>query len=233
MQCSPSFDWNWGKQNDPTACWHQLHPRFRVLQQGKCLSYPPDCVGGFTETPNCVGGEGTSPFEPPLMGGHPPLKFPPYSLFRPNGGRKTIIFLSHFHGLVSDTNYKHLECFIMLGTLSETRRDQMSHICDISALKVSCILYKSLLIGVCSIVVLSLASQTPPLFEIGWQGGSLVNRVDFSVPAKEFGHRCWYENYTTCKLWISLLLVKRWRVEVHCFFFFYCYCYSFVFLNYI
>ena len=31
MQCSPSFDWNWGKQNDPTACWHQLHPRFRVL----------------------------------------------------------------------------------------------------------------------------------------------------------------------------------------------------------
>ena len=23
MQCSPSFDCNWGKQNDPTACWHQ------------------------------------------------------------------------------------------------------------------------------------------------------------------------------------------------------------------
>ena len=46
MQCSPSFDCNWGKQNDPIACWHQLHPRFRVLQQGKCLSYPPDCVGG-------------------------------------------------------------------------------------------------------------------------------------------------------------------------------------------
>ena len=23
MQCSPSFDWNWGKQNDPTACWYQ------------------------------------------------------------------------------------------------------------------------------------------------------------------------------------------------------------------
>ena len=40
----------------------------------------------------------------------------------------------------------------------------------------------------------SLASQTPPLFEIGRRGGSLVNRVDFSVPAKEFGRRCWYEN---------------------------------------
>ena len=71
MQCSPSFDWNWGKQNDPTACWDQLHPRFPVLQQGKCLSYPPDCVGGVTETPNCVGATPPPPFEPPLKGGHP------------------------------------------------------------------------------------------------------------------------------------------------------------------
>ena len=31
MQCSPFFDWNCGKQNDPTACWYQLHPRFHVL----------------------------------------------------------------------------------------------------------------------------------------------------------------------------------------------------------
>ena len=46
MQYSPSFDWNWGKQNDPTACWHQLHPQFQVSQQGKCLRYPPECVGG-------------------------------------------------------------------------------------------------------------------------------------------------------------------------------------------
>ena len=50
MQCSPSFDWNCGKQNDPTACWYQLHPRFQVLQQGKCLRYPPERVGGVTET---------------------------------------------------------------------------------------------------------------------------------------------------------------------------------------
>ena len=132
MQCSPSFDWNWGKQNDPTACWEQLHPRFRVLQQGKCLSYPPDCVGGVTETPNCVGSEGgTAPFKPPLTGGHP------YSLFRPKGGRKTSNVLNHFHGFVPDTNYKHLECFVMPGTLSELRRGQMSHICDISALRVN------------------------------------------------------------------------------------------------
>ena len=69
MQCSPSFDWNWGKQNDPTACWHQLHPRFPVLQQGKCLSYPPERVGGVTETTNCVGDDGgTTPFKiPPVL----------------------------------------------------------------------------------------------------------------------------------------------------------------------
>ena len=51
----------------------------------------PDCIGGK--------GEGTSP-----------LKFPPYSLFRPKGGQKTINVFRHFHGLIPDTNYKHLEC---------------------------------------------------------------------------------------------------------------------------
>ena len=61
MQCSPSFDCNWGKQNDPTARWHQLDPQFWVLQQRKCLNCQPDCVDGVTETPNCVGGEGAQP----------------------------------------------------------------------------------------------------------------------------------------------------------------------------
>ena len=31
--CLPSFDCNWGKQNDLTAHWHQLHPQYWVLQQ--------------------------------------------------------------------------------------------------------------------------------------------------------------------------------------------------------
>ena len=51
-----SFDWNWSEQNDPTACWHQLHPRFQVLQQGKCLRYPPEHVGVVIKTTICVGG---------------------------------------------------------------------------------------------------------------------------------------------------------------------------------
>ena len=35
--------------------------------------------------------------------------------------------------------------------------------------------------------IISLASQTPPLLEIGRRGGSLVNRVDFFVSAKKAG----------------------------------------------
>ena len=108
MQCSPSFHWNWGKQNDPTACWHQLHPRFRVLQQGKCFRYPPDCMGGVTEPRIAWAVRGLCPLPTPINGGTRPLKFPPYLLFRPKGGRKTINCFSHFHGLVPDTNYKHL-----------------------------------------------------------------------------------------------------------------------------
>ena len=50
MQCSPSFDWNCDKQNDPTSCWYQLHPQFQVLHQGKWLRYPTEHVGGVTET---------------------------------------------------------------------------------------------------------------------------------------------------------------------------------------
>ena len=80
MQCSPSFDWNWGKQNHPTACWHQLHPRFQILQQGKCLRYPPKRIGRVTETTNCVGGEGLSPL-PTINTGKTPFKIPPCSRY--------------------------------------------------------------------------------------------------------------------------------------------------------
>ena len=86
MQCSPSFDWNWGKKNDPIACWHQLHPQFQVLQLGKCLGYPPEHVGGVTETANCMGSEGAARLPTPINRRTPPFKFPLYSLFIPKGG---------------------------------------------------------------------------------------------------------------------------------------------------
>ena len=47
-----------------------------------------------------------------------------------------IKYLHDCYKLIPDTNYKHLECFVMLGTHFESHRDQMSHICDISVLKV-------------------------------------------------------------------------------------------------
>ena len=44
---------------------------------------------------------------------------------------------THFHGFVPHTNYKHFECFATLGTHSELCRGQMSHICDISPIRVN------------------------------------------------------------------------------------------------
>ena len=70
---------------------------------------------------------------------HPPLKLPPYLLFRPKGSRKSSNFLAHFNGLVPDINHKDLEGFVMLGTHSEPRRGETSHICDISVLRVKII----------------------------------------------------------------------------------------------
>ena len=61
MQCSPSYDSNWCKQNGPTACWQQLHPRYWAI---KMSQQPRDCVGRDTETPNYVGSEGLGPSNP-------------------------------------------------------------------------------------------------------------------------------------------------------------------------
>ena len=113
MQCSLSFDSNWGKQNDPTACWHQLHPQYQVLQHEKTLSYTLHCMGGVIESPNCVG---CTPLEPPLTG-----NTPLYSIFRAKDGRKTINIFNHFHGLIPDTTYKHLEYFVTLEKHSQLR----------------------------------------------------------------------------------------------------------------
>ena len=109
---------------------------FRFYSKGNAW-YLPERVGRVTETRICVGGEGAQPPLNPHQRGTPPLKSTPYSLFMPNGGWKTVNFFSHFHGLVPDTNCNHLECFVMLGTHSQPRRGEMSHICDISPLRVN------------------------------------------------------------------------------------------------
>ena len=49
MQCSPSFDCNWGKQNSKLA---PATPTFHNRLRG---------WGGATESPNCVGAEGAAP----------------------------------------------------------------------------------------------------------------------------------------------------------------------------
>ena len=81
--------------------------------------------GRVTESPICVG---------PIIRRTLPSKFPPYSIFRAKGGQKTIKFCSNFHGVTPDTNYKHFECFVMLGTYSQLcrYRSNVTHKCQYS-----------------------------------------------------------------------------------------------------
>ena len=136
MQCSPSFDCNWANKTIPlhvgTSYTHDIgfHCK-RNVSAAQQIAW-----AGSLSPQTAWAARGLCTFEPPLMGGHPPLKFPPYSLLRAKGGRKTINFFSHFHGLIPDTIYEHLDWFVMIGTHSELRRGQMSHICDISPLRV-------------------------------------------------------------------------------------------------
>ena len=140
MQRSPSSDWNWGKQNDPTACWHQLRPRFLVYSKVNASGTHQSAWTGSLKPQFAWAAMGLHSLRTTINGGTPPLEFPPYSSCRPKGSRKTINFLGHFHGLVPDTNYEHLESFVMIGTHSEPRRGEMSLTCDISLLRVKNIL---------------------------------------------------------------------------------------------
>ena len=111
-------------------------PKISSLTAKEMPQVPTRARGRGLETANCVGDEELCPIRIPINWGTPPLKFPLYLLFRPKGGRKTINFFSHFHGLVPDANYNHLESFVKLGTHCEPHRGEMSHICDISVLRV-------------------------------------------------------------------------------------------------
>ena len=48
----------------------QVHPQYHVLQQGKYLSYPPDCVDKVTDSPICMGGEGLHPLPTFIKGAY-------------------------------------------------------------------------------------------------------------------------------------------------------------------
>ena len=62
------------------------------------------------------------PSNPPLTG-NTPLKIPLILHIQGKWVAKNLF--SHFYGLIPNTNYKSLECFVMLGTHSELRRGQM------------------------------------------------------------------------------------------------------------
>ena len=154
MQCSPSFDWNWGNQNDPTACWYQQHLRFQVLQQGKCLRYPPERMGGVTKTTICMGGKGAAPPSNPHQQGDSPLENSPCTRYLGQRvAEKSSNCFSHFHGLVPHINYKDLEGFVMLGTHSEPRRGETSHICDISVPRVKYSIGSPVIIPECNFLL--------------------------------------------------------------------------------
>ena len=118
------FDYNWGKQN--------------------CMLAPATpTISGFTakemsQLPTRLRGQwgGTAPFEPPLTRRHPPFKIPPVLIIW-SKGRPKKPFLNHFHVLIPDANCTYLECIVMLGTHSKLHSGQMSHICDISPLRIN------------------------------------------------------------------------------------------------
>ena len=83
-------------------------------------------MGGVTET--CVGGEGAVP----PSSSHPQTDTS-HTLYLDLSAAENP---SHFHGLITETNYEHLKRFVMLGMHSKVRRGQMSQICDISPLRV-------------------------------------------------------------------------------------------------
>ena len=77
MQCSPSFDCNWGKQTDPTAHWHQLHPRYPVLQQENVSATHHDAWAGPLNLPIAWAARWLGPLQTPINRSTPTFKIPP------------------------------------------------------------------------------------------------------------------------------------------------------------
>ena len=96
-QCSPSFDCNWGKQNTPlhvgTSYTHDVG-----FYSNRNVSATQHIVWAGSLNPQIVWmARGLHTLQTTINGGHSPLKFPPYSLFRAKGGQKTTTFFTHFH----------------------------------------------------------------------------------------------------------------------------------------
>ena len=115
---------------------------FRLYSKGNASGTHQSAWAGSQKPQFAWPARGLRPPRTPINGGTPPLKFPPYSLFRPKGGQKSSNVFSYFHGLVPDINYMYLEGFVMLGTHFKPHRGEMSHICDISVLRINTICSK-------------------------------------------------------------------------------------------
>ena len=105
MQCSPSFDCNWGKENDLTRCWDHLHftPTISCFTAREMSQLSTRSHGWGHWNPKLRGMRGgTAPFEPQLTRDMP-FKIPPYSLLGQRADRKTINFLGCFMGLCLTT----------------------------------------------------------------------------------------------------------------------------------
>ena len=67
-------------------------------RKNKCLNYSTDCIGRVTTTRNCAGQWGLSLYATLLNVSTPPFVIPP----------PHTLCLGHLHGLITETNYKHL-----------------------------------------------------------------------------------------------------------------------------
>ena len=89
-----------GQKKWPHCMLAPATPTISGFKAGEMTQEPSRARGRGHWNHTLRGGRGgQAPFEPQLTGGHPPLKFPPYSLCSPKGGRKTINFLPIFMGL--------------------------------------------------------------------------------------------------------------------------------------
>ena len=88
MQCSPSFDWTGANKMTSLHVGTSYTHDFRFYSKGNASATHQRAWAGSLKPQIAWAARGKA------LTGHPP-----YSLFRPKGGRKTINFFTHFMGL--------------------------------------------------------------------------------------------------------------------------------------